>query len=157
MIRLLTLLVLLYSATYAEMHDKNEWEVGMSAGYADLTTEDANGANIHIHLSKHFESDSFLKYFSYGVGTEAIFSDESHYALMATVGFHPIEDLTLALSPSVVWANHEGGWESMYATHYEASYVFDVSENFHMGPVIGYSKSSEAEHYTFGIHIGFSL
>jgi len=158
MIRPIILSLLLFQTTiYAELHEHNDWEFGMSVGYADLVTEDTIGTNVHLHLSKRIESDNFLQYFSYGIGAESIISDDTHYSFMTTFGYHPIEDLTLAISPSIVWENHEGGWESIYATHYEVSYVFDVSKNFHMGPVIGYSKSSEAEHYTFGIHIGFPL
>lgn len=154
---MLLLIALLQTVIHAQHHEHSEWEFGISVGYADLTSEDARGTNVHLHLSKRIESDDFLQYFSYGIGAESIISDDTHYSFMATVGYHPIEDMTLSISPSIVWENHEGAWESMYATHYELNYVFDVSDGFHMGPVVGYSKSSEAEHYTFGIHIGFPL
>ncbi len=157
MLRPFLLLMMLHTLLIAELHEHDAWEFGLSVGYADLSSEDATGSNIHLHLHKRIESDTFLHYFSYGMGAEAIVSDENHYSLMATLGFHPVDEFTVALSPSLVWAEHEGSWERLYATHIELAYSFDISEDLHMGPVIGYSKSAEAEHYTFGIHLGMPL
>ncbi len=139
-------------------HEMHEWELGVSFGYANLKTEDEEGGNIHLHLLKRLEGDGIQKYFSVGFGAEMIVTDEKHYGAMVTLAAHPIEDLVLSVSPGFEWANHEGhGWEREYATHLEAAYTFDVSENYHIGPVIGYSKTSEAEHYTVGIQIGIPL
>ena len=141
-------------------HEMHEWELGVSVGYANLTTEDEEGANLHIHLLKRLEGDGFEKYFSVGFGAEMIVTtdNEKHYGAMVTFAYHPVEDLVLSVSPGFEWAKHEGSsWEREYATHLEAVYSFDVSENYHIGPVIGYSKTSDAEHYTVGIHIGIPL
>jgi hypothetical protein len=141
-------------------HEMHEWELGISVGYANLTTENEEGTNLHLHLLKRLEGDGFEKYFSAGFGAEMIVTtdNEKHYGAMVTLAYHPVEDLVLAISPGFEWAKHEGhSWERAYATHFEAAYVFDVYENYHIGPVIGYSKTSDAEHYTVGIHIGIPL
>ena len=137
-----------------DSHEMHEWELGISVGYANLKTENEEGANLHLHLLKRLEGDGFEKYFSVGFGAEMIVTDEKHYGAMVTLAVHPWRDLVLSVSPGFEWANHEGEWETEYATHLEAAYTFDVSENYHIGPVIGYSKTSHAEHYTVGIHMG---
>jgi len=138
-------------------HEGHEWELGISAGYANLKTEGEEGVNLHLHLLKRLGDDGLKKYFSAGFGAEVIRTDETHYGAMVTLAYHPVEDLTLSISPGLEWEKHEGSWESHYATHYEAAYSFDISKSYHIGPVIGYSKTSEAEHYTVGIHIGIPL
>ncbi len=141
-------------------HAMHEWELGVSIGYANLKTENEEGGNLHLHLLKRLEGDGFEKYFSVGFGAEMIVTtdNEKHYGAMVTLAYHPVEALTLSVSPGFEWAKHEGSsWEREYATHLEAAYAFDVSENYHIGPVIGYSKTSDAEHYTVGIHIGIPL
>ena len=139
-------------------HEGHEWELGVSVGYANLKTEGEEGTNLHLHLLKRLEGDGFEKYFSVGFGAEVIRTDETHYGAMVTVAYHPVEDLVLSVSPGFEWAKHEGSsWEREYATHYEAAYSFDVSESYHIGPVVGYSKTKDAEHYTVGIHIGIPL
>lgn len=141
-------------------HEMHEWELGISVGYANLKTENEEGGNLHLHLLKRLEGDGFEKYFSVGFGAEVIVTteNEKHYGAMVTLAVHPWRDLVLSVSPGFEWAKHEGSsWEREYATHLEAAYSFDVSENYHIGPVIGYSKTSDAEHYTVGIHIGIPL
>jgi hypothetical protein len=141
-----------------DAHEGHEWELGISVGYANLKTEGEEGGNLHLHLLKRLGDEGLKKYFSAGFGAEVIRTDETHYGAMVTLAYHPVEDLVLAVSPGFEWAKHDGSsWEREYATHLEAAYSFDVSENYHIGPVIGYSKTSEAEHYTVGIHIGIPL
>ncbi|PHS39640.1 MAG: hypothetical protein COB07_06210 [Sulfurovum sp.] len=143
-----------------EHHEGHEWELGISIGYANLKTENEEGGNLHLHLLKRLQGDGFEKYFSVGVGAEVIVTtdNDKHYGAMVTLAVHPWRDLVLSVSPGFEWAKHEGhSWEREYATHYEAAYSFDVSENYHIGPVIGYSKTSDTEHYTVGIHIGIPL
>jgi hypothetical protein len=52
-----------------------------------------------------------------------------------------------------VCANHEDDWETQYATHLEAAYVFETGE-YDIGPVVGYSISNEDKHYMLGLHVG---
>jgi hypothetical protein len=140
---------------YENPHEE-EWEIGLSLGYASLPDENEEGTNVHLHIMKHLEGEGF-EYFSLGLGFEMIGAKDTHYATMFTMAVHPTEDLTLAFSPSIVWEKHEDEWGNIYASHFEVSYVFDVSEHFHIGPVIGYSTSAEADHYTFGLHLGIPL
>jgi len=153
---LIFLLFTSISSAY-EDHHQEEWELGLSLGYAHLATEDKDGTNVHLHIMKHLDGEGFEKYFSLGLGLEMIASDETHYSTMFTIATHPTEDLTLAFSPTIEWEKHSTEWENHYASHFEASYVFDVSEHFHIGPVIGFSTSEEGEHYTFGLHLGIPL
>ena len=153
-------LVVLNTIAFSEEHnhEMHEWELGVSLGYANLKTESEEGANLHLHLLKQLEGAGLAQYFSLGFGTEIIVTDEKHYGAMLTLAYHPVEDLTLSVSPGFEWAKHEGdSWEREYATHLEVSYSFDVSKNFHIGPVLGYSKTEDAEHYTVGIHVGIPL
>jgi hypothetical protein len=135
-------------------HEAHEWELGVSVGYTNLKTEGKEGANIDLHLLKRLDGDGFEKYFSVGFSAEMVVSDENHYVAMIVLAYHPTENLVLSVAPGVEWAKHEESWERVYVTHYEAVYNFDISEGYHIGPVIGYSKTKEAEHYTVGIHIG---
>jgi hypothetical protein len=142
-------------ATAEEHH--SDWELGFALAYAKLPSENSEGANVHIHLQKRLDYQDWRHYFSVGVGVEMIANDEQHYGTMLTLGIHPLEDWSIDLSSGLEFSNHHGAWENLYATHIETSYVFDVSEHFHLGPVIGYSRTKEAEHYSVGIHIGVPL
>ena len=132
-------------------HSPGGLELGASIGYVYLEEEKADGVNLHLHLMKRLS-----EYFSIGAGVERIFSNEAHYGAMITLGIHPSNNLTLSVSPGREWAKHDGEWESGYATHIEASYMFEGS-GFHYGPTVGYSKTQEDKHYTLGIHFGFPL
>jgi hypothetical protein len=146
------------SALLAEGHAHGEWELGVSAGYANLKTEHEEGKNIHLHLMKSLGDEGLAQYFSVGLGAETIITDEKHYGAMLTLAYHPVEDLTLAIAPGFEWAKHNGiSWEREYATHYEATYSFDIAEGYHVGPSVGYSSTKDAEHYTVGVHLGIAL
>jgi hypothetical protein len=151
-------LLLIFPAFAEEHHAEGAWELGVAVGYANLITEETEGTNIHLHLLKRLDYKDWREYLSLGLGLEMIVSDETHYVPMLTLAVHPLEDFTLAFSAGMEFAQHESDeWESIYTTHIEATYVFDVSEHFHLGPVIGYSTNHEGEHYTVGIHIGIPL
>ena len=118
---------------------------------------ETKGAKVEWYDLDEEEGLSEAVYFDVLSTPSMIITDEKHYGAMVTLAVHPWRDLVLSVSPGFEWANHEGTWESEYATHLEAAYTFDVSEKYHIGPVIGYSKTSDAEHYTVGIHIGIPL
>lgn len=94
-----------------------------------------------------------MKHFALGVGGEVIFADHEHYAVMLPLFVYPWQGLALSAAPSIIFAEHEGEWESEYATHLEAAYVFEIGE-YDVGPVVGYSSSSEDKHYMVGLHFG---
>lgn len=144
---------------HKDLHVHNEesgFELGLSVGYAYLKEEKDKGAVVHAHLMKRLSGEGFQKYFSLGFGVETIFSNEQHYGAMVTLAAHPTDNIIFSLSPGIEWEEHEGETKSGYATHVEAAYVFEAS-HYHIGPVIGYSKTEDDEHYTLGIHIGIPL
>ena len=137
-------------------HDTSGIEMGLSAGYVHLKGESEDAPGLHVHLSKRLGQDGVFEHLSLGIGGEAIFADHEHYALMLPLSVYPWRGLVFSFAPSIVWAEHEGEWESEYATHLEAAYVFEIGD-YDMGPVIGYSKTSDEEHYMIGVHIGLHL
>lgn len=135
-----------------EAHD-HERELGLSISHVKLKAEKESAPSVHLHLLKRLDGSEFLERLGIGLGFETIFADHTHHTLMATVTFFPIEHLAISLSPGIVWADEEDGWENHYATHLEASYGFEVGE-YEVGPVIGYADSDEGDHYMFGLHFG---
>jgi hypothetical protein len=135
-----------------EAHD-HERELGLSISHVKLKAEKESAPAVHLHLLKRLDGSEFLERLGIGLGFETIFADHTHHTLMATVTFFPIEHLAISLSPGIVWADEEDGWENHYATHLEASYGFEVGE-YEVGPVIGYADSDEGDHYMFGLHFG---
>jgi len=134
-------------------HEVGGMEVGLSVGYVYLKEDKKSGINFHLHVMKRLSGEGLQKYLSIGLGAETIISKEKHYSAMVTLGVHPWKNLVLSVSPGMEWAEHDGKWESEYATHFEATYVFEGS-NFHYGPVVGYSKARDEQHYTIGVHFG---
>ena len=135
-------------------HEAHEWELGLSVGYTNLKTEGEEGAMLDVHLMKRLGDDGFKKYFAVGLGAEVVLSHENHYVAMVVFAYLPTDNLVLSVAPGLEWAKHEGAWEREYVTHYEAVYNFEISDEYHIGPMIGYSKTKEAEDYSVGIHIG---
>jgi len=140
----------------AHGHNDHGIELGISVGYAYLEEEKEEGANLHLHIMKKLTGDGIQKYLSVGVGFETIFSHEQHNAAMLALGIHPAEDIVLTISAGKEWAKHNGETESGSVVHLEATYLFEA-EGYHYGPVIGYAKTHEDQHYTLGMHFGFPL
>ena len=134
-------------------HDTQGVELGFSAGYFRLKNEKEDAPGLHMHLSRRLQQDGLLHHFALGVGGEVIFADEAHYAVMLPLLVYPWRGLVLSAAPGMVFAEHDGNWESDYATHLEAAYVFELGE-YDVGPVVGYSSSSEDKHYMAGLHFG---
>ncbi len=134
---------------------ESSFELGLSAGYAYLKAEE-DAPLLHVHLMRRLSGEGIQKYFSLGLGAETIFTDEKHYGVMVTMAVHPTENIIFSVSPGVAWEEHEGETKSSYATHIEATYVFETP-HYHIGPVVGYSKTEDDEHYTIGVHIGIPL
>ncbi|MCF6299110.1 MAG: hypothetical protein L3J01_04450 [Thiomicrorhabdus sp.] len=139
-----------------ESHAHSDIELGLSIGYARLEEEKIDGTSLHVHIMKRLSGQGIQRYFSIGAGVETILASENHFGAMLSVAAHPTDKLTVTLSQGIEWADHEGDWESSRATHIEASYLFE-GEHFHYGPVIGYSKTPEKQHYKVGIHFGIPL
>ena len=149
---MLALLPLSAQIEEEEVHH-HERELGLSISHVRLKAEKESAPSVHLHLLKRLDGSEFLERLGIGLGFETIFADHTHHTLMATVTFFPIEHLALSLSPGIVWADEENGWESHYATHLEANYGFEVGE-YEIGPVIGYADSEGGDHYMIGLHFG---
>jgi len=128
-------------------------ELGLSAGLVHLDGENEDAPGLHVHLSKRLGQEGMVQYLSLGVGGEAIFADHDHYTLMLPFSAYPWRGLVLSVAPGIKWAEHDGEWESEYATHLEAGYALELGE-YDIGPIVGFSSSSEEEHYMAGIHFG---
>ncbi len=134
-------------------HDTSWFELGLSAGHVHLDGENENAPGLHFHVNKRLGQEGIMERLALGVGGEAIFADHEHYAMMLPLSVYPWRGLVLSVAPSLVWAKHEGDWESEKAAHLEAAYVFELGE-CDLGPIVGYSGSSEEEHYMVGLHFG---
>ncbi len=143
-----------YSANNEHLH--NAVELGISIGYSQFEEEKEDGVNLHAHIMKRLSDYGVLRYFSIGAGIETILSTETHLGAMLSLGVHPTERWTISLSQGLEWANHDNQWSSNLASHIEASYLVEAS-GFHYGPILGYSKASDKQHYTIGIHFGVPL
>ncbi len=137
-------------------HSHSDLELGVSIGYARLEEEKKDALNLHLHIMKRLSDYGIQQYISVGAGVETILSSENHVGAMLSIAIHPTERLVVSFSQGLEWANHEGDWESSLASHVEASYLFEATD-FHYGPVIGYSKASDKQHYTIGLHFGVPL
>ncbi len=137
-------------------HSHSDLELGFSVGYARLEEEKEDALNLHLHIMKRLSDHGIQQYISVGAGIETILSTENHVGAMLSLAIHPTERLVISFSQGLEWANHEGDWESNLASHIEASYLFEATD-FHYGPVIGYSKASDKQHYTIGLHFGVPL
>jgi hypothetical protein len=144
------------SPTNSEGHAHSDIELGFSVGYARLEEEKLDALNLHFHIMKRLSDKGIQQYFSIGAGVETILSNENHVGAMLSIAVHPTEQIVLSFSQGVEWASHEGDWESSPASHIEASYLIEAT-HFHYGPVIGYSKASDKQHYTIGMHFGIPL
>ncbi len=133
-----------------------EIELGLSLGYAYLKEEDKHGTSIHLHINKGLADEGLMSRVSIGLGVETIITDEQHYAAMVSVNIQPWDNLILSYAPGIEWAKHHTSWASEYANHFEATYIIE-NKDFHFGPVIGYSSTRDAQHFTAGIHFAMPL
>lgn len=137
-------------------HDTSGIELGLSVGYVHLDEEDEDSLGLHVHLSKRLGHEGLLERLGLGVGGEVIFAEHEHYSLLFPLAMYPWRGLILAVAPGIEWAEHDEDWETAYATHLEAAYVFEIGD-YDVGPVVDYSKSDNDEHYMIGIHLGIHL
>jgi len=137
-------------------HDTTGVELGLSAGYVHLEEDDEDAFGLHFHFTKRVGDEGIRRHLAAGIGAEVIFADHEHYSLMFPLAVYPWRGLVLAVAPGIEWAEHDHNWESEYATHFEAAYVFEYGD-FDLGPVIDYSKTDDDEHYMIGVHFGIHL
>jgi len=109
---------------------------------------------LHLHLVRALSENGHQRHFGVGIGGEIILAEDPHYGLMGSLAIYPRDELTLMVSPGIEIAKHDGSHDTEFAMHYEATYGFWFS-GLHLGPVIGFSHTADAEHYSAGIHLGF--
>ncbi len=131
-------------------------EIGFSVDYINLNQENKKGLGLHLHFTRHLSENDILSYFGLGIGLESIFSDHNHYGFMGSLLIYPFNDFVCSISPGLVISDHNDNFIKKYTTHFEVSYGFYI-KNIEIGPVIGYSYSSEDNHYSAGIHFAKSF
>ncbi|VGO15869.1 hypothetical protein PDESU_04456 [Pontiella desulfatans] len=137
-------------------HDTSGLEIGLSVGFVHLKEEGEDAAGFHGHVMKRLGSEGVWNKLAIGLGAEYIAAEEQHYAAMVPIAVYPWRGLMLSVAPGVLWAEHEGSMETEYTTHLEAAYLFEVGK-YDLGPVVGYSKTSEESHHMIGLHFGIHL
>ena len=150
-------------------HHSDSFEFGFSLEYTYLDEESEehdDGENheshdgsesvmgLHAHVIRGLPGEGIQKYFGIGLGGEVLFTEDPHYGLMGSLAIYPWHEWVIMVSPGVEFAKHESSYESEFAMHYELSYGFEVGD-YHIGPVVGFAHTQDAEHYSAGIHFGF--
>ena len=107
----------------------------------------------HLHFIRRLRGEGIRRFLGFGIGFETIFADHMHYNVMGTIAIYPYKNLSIAISPGMLIVEHHDEYDTRYSTHVEVGYGFDVGQ-FHIGPVVGYAKSGDDEHYMIGIHLG---
>jgi len=129
------------------------FEFGVSTGFVRLEPEGESAVGTHLHLIRRFQGDALSRFLGLGIGFETIFADHMHYNLMGTVAIYPYKNFSIGISPGTLIVEHHDEHETRYSTHVEVAYGFEVGQ-FEVGPVVGYAKSGDDEHYMIGIHVG---
>ena len=128
-------------------HHKNEVGIGYSPVYQTSEKEIVN--SIHLHYLRNISDSRF----NLGLGYEKIFSDHNH-DMVNFIGSAMVSDhLSFSLAPGLVLENSKFD-DVKFALHFELFYEFEF-ENFHVGPMAGYSLSKEDNHIGAGIHLGY--
>lgn len=152
MYKLLFIFLLFYNFSFSQenecsghMHHHHD-EIGISNGIVYNFSEKEIAYGLHVHFVKNIKHTIF----GLGIGYEKIFDEHNHNNVSLILQFRPINRLTFNLGPGI---NIETINEIHPALHIETSYDFCL-KNFHIGPVIEYSISTEDKHISFGLHIG---
>ena len=129
------------------------YELGFSTGFVRMEPEGEYAMGTHLHFIRRLRGEGIRRFLGFGIGFETIFADHMHYNVMGTIAIYPYKNLSIAISPGMLIVEHHDEYDTRYSTHVEVGYGFDVGQ-FHIGPVVGYAKSGDDEHYMIGIHIG---
>lgn len=129
------------------------YELGLSTGFVHMKPEGESAVGTHLHLIRRFQGEGIWRFLGVGIGFETIFADHMHYNVMGTIAIYPYKNLSIGISPGMLIVEHDNRCELCYSTHVEVAYAFEVGQ-LHVGPVIGYARSGNDEHYFVGIHLG---
>jgi len=131
-------------------HDHGS-EIGASVGPVYFINEGEFSFSTHIHYVYNFKHTKF----GLGAGFERIFDEHKHRFVGAEINYRPIHNLTLNISPGIVFEGKEDV-EKDFALHFETAYEFEFGV-FHLGPVVEIAWHPENYHISMGVHIGFGL
>jgi hypothetical protein len=90
-----------------------------------------------------------------GVGAEMVFDEHKHYVISLLLPVHPIDKLTLFVSPGVMFIEREEPG-TRFAVHLGAEYEFDL-EKYFLAPEFEVAFAGDDIHVMLGIHIGFGF
>lgn len=137
-------------------HGDSNYELGVSFGIANLIEEDVNAPSAHIHLSRKLAESGLLNRISLGAGFEYIFSEHTHYSIVAGFSVNPYSHFKVDIAPGILITEHEDEKEKQFVMHFELTYEFEF-KGIGLGPVIGYGLAKEDNHFMAGFHIGIGL
>lgn len=91
----------------------------------------------------------------FGVAAEADLAEQRHYELRLPLSVHPIEELTLFLSPGVQFSEQEEP-RTEFAAHIGAEYEFNLKKYF-LAPELDIAYVGAGFHITLAIHFGLGF
>lgn len=153
---MLFILVLTPVALFAEGHEHQRNELGISPGVTYSPSHKEWGFGVHIH---YFRTVSHNGRWAVGGAIENVTSKDTHYGISAGASFRIVDGLKLSVMPGVSFVLNEetGRYKPFYATHFELVYDALHVKNFHFGPVLEYSLSRDDSHALLGVHIAYAF
>ncbi len=147
-----------FSGLLAQEHEsendqehEHQHEIGASIGPAYFINDDEFGLSTHIHYVYNLTNSKF----GLGSGYEHIFAEIKHSFVGAEFNYRPIHQLTLNLSPGIVFEGNQNVSRD-FGLHFETSYEFEIGA-FHIGPVAELAWHSNDYHVSFGAHFGLGF
>lgn len=90
-----------------------------------------------------------------GIGAEMVFDEHRHYVFSLLFPVHPTEELTLFVSPGIMFIEHEPPGRR-FAVHFGMEYEFDL-EKYFLAPEFEIAWAGDDIHLMLGIHFGFGF
>ena len=131
-------------------HRNSLFELGISTGAVRVIEGRHTTAGLHAHITRRINP---ILPFIIGLGYEFIIDEHSHHAFAVVLGYLPIEDLLVSISPGII--NNAGVIK--FTSHVEITYGFDIAKNLHLGPLVEYAYSKQDNHITVGLHLGILI
>jgi hypothetical protein len=138
-----------HNTTDEHEHDHHNNEIGIGYSPVYLTTDKEFVHSIHFHYLRNISETRF----NIGLGYEKIFSDHNHDMVNLIGSIFLIDHLSFSIAPGLIFEDSKFD-DIKFAMHFELYYEFEL-DNFHIGPMAGYSFSKEDNHIGVGIHLGY--
>ncbi len=130
-------------------HSHPLFEIGISSAAVRLIEEKEITIGFHTHFSTNI---SHRLPFTAGIGYEYILDEHQHHSIGVLIGWNPIHELNIFVSPGVT--SNKGNFQ--FTSHVEASYAFEFGK-IHIGPSVEYAYSRGDTHISAGIHLGIPI